>query len=330
MEGGNGFHARGGTRLCDDDVRRALSRAIFDEDVRESLRLRWRQAGGRRERQARPWQDGARDQGRISVRPDLGPTQEIPVPRTPRTRRTFGNPHSLRQRDRGRPQHRRLRSHRLLPQRPRSETFQGQQCPDARRFGSYGRTAVYSVQEPGRLSSGSCCHERGRDRARAHRVDRRSQAPGSRPSQADACDRRLPQKPRRTTMIPRLLPEERGMALGLAIIVVVIVGVMGAGLLTFVATDLEAVLAVNRGEQASNWPKQGSRSPKHTSRTTRARPTGPRENSTWPAWSRVPLPLVSHPTPKAGRSRQSPQATTGRRAVRSKLPSPSKKASQGS
>jgi hypothetical protein len=51
-------------------------------------------------------------------------------------------------------------------------------------------------------------------------------------------------------MIRRLLREERGMALGLAVIVVVIVGVMGAGLLTFVATDLEAVLAVNRGEQA--------------------------------------------------------------------------------
>jgi hypothetical protein len=39
-------------------------------------------------------------------------------------------------------------------------------------------------------------------------------------------------------MIRRLLREERGMALGLAVIVVVIVGVMGAGLLTFVATDL--------------------------------------------------------------------------------------------
>jgi len=43
-------------------------------------------------------------------------------------------------------------------------------------------------------------------------------------------------------MIWRLLREERGMALGLAIIVVVIVGVMGAGLLTFVATDLERVM----------------------------------------------------------------------------------------
>ncbi|HZB10194.1 MAG TPA: type II secretion system protein [Rubrobacter sp.] len=60
---------------------------------------------------------------------------------------TYDNPHRVRQRDRGRPQYRRLRSHRLLPQRTRSETFQGQQCPDAHKFGSRGRTAVYSVQE---------------------------------------------------------------------------------------------------------------------------------------------------------------------------------------
>ncbi len=58
-------------------------------------------------------------------------------------------------------------------------------------------------------------------------------------------------------MIRRLLPEERGMVLGLAIIVVVIVGVMGAGLLTFVATDLEAVVAVNRGEQAFELAEAG-------------------------------------------------------------------------
>jgi type II secretory pathway component PulK len=58
-------------------------------------------------------------------------------------------------------------------------------------------------------------------------------------------------------MTPRLLPEERGMALGLAVIVVVIVGVMGAGLLTLVATDLEAVLAVNRGEQAFELAEAG-------------------------------------------------------------------------
>ena len=55
---------------------------------------------------------------------------------------------------------------------------------------------------------------------------------------------------------PRLR-EDRGMALGLAIIVVVIVGVMGAGLLTFVAADLHAVMEVNRGEQAFELAEAG-------------------------------------------------------------------------
>jgi Tfp pilus assembly protein PilX len=58
-------------------------------------------------------------------------------------------------------------------------------------------------------------------------------------------------------MIEVLLREDRGMALGLAIIVVVIVGVMGAGLLTFVATDLQAVMEVNRGEQAFELAEAG-------------------------------------------------------------------------
>ena len=58
-------------------------------------------------------------------------------------------------------------------------------------------------------------------------------------------------------MIRRLLREERGMALGLAVIVVVIVGVMGAGLMTIVATDLESLVAVNRGEQAFELAEAG-------------------------------------------------------------------------
>jgi hypothetical protein len=58
-------------------------------------------------------------------------------------------------------------------------------------------------------------------------------------------------------VIRHLLHEERGMALGLAIIVVVLVGVMGAGLLTFVATDLQAVVEVNRGEQAFELAEAG-------------------------------------------------------------------------
>ena len=47
------------------------------------------------------------------------------------------------------------------------------------------------------------------------------------------------------------------MALGLAIIVVVIVGVMGAGLLTLAATDLRAIMEVNRGEQAFELAEAG-------------------------------------------------------------------------
>ena len=58
-------------------------------------------------------------------------------------------------------------------------------------------------------------------------------------------------------MISRLLREERGMVLGLAIIVVVVIGVMGAGLLTFVSADLQAVVAVNRGEQAFELAEAG-------------------------------------------------------------------------
>ena len=58
-------------------------------------------------------------------------------------------------------------------------------------------------------------------------------------------------------MIGRLLRGERGMALGLAIIVVVIVGVMGAGLLTFITTDLQAVVQANRGEQAFELAEAG-------------------------------------------------------------------------
>jgi type II secretory pathway component PulK len=58
-------------------------------------------------------------------------------------------------------------------------------------------------------------------------------------------------------MIARLLREERGMVLGLAIIVVVVIGVVGAGLLTFVSADLQAVVAVNRGEQAFELAEAG-------------------------------------------------------------------------
>lgn len=58
-------------------------------------------------------------------------------------------------------------------------------------------------------------------------------------------------------MFGRLLKEESGLALPLAIGVMVIVGVMGAGLLVFVNRDLEAVVEVNRGQKAFEIAEAG-------------------------------------------------------------------------
>lgn len=51
-------------------------------------------------------------------------------------------------------------------------------------------------------------------------------------------------------MIERLFKDESGMTMGLAVIMIVLIGVMGAGLLTFVSTDLNAVVEVNQGQKA--------------------------------------------------------------------------------
>jgi Tfp pilus assembly protein PilX len=58
------------------------------------------------------------------------------------------------------------------------------------------------------------------------------------------------QEPREAKMLQRLIRDESGIALGLAIIVVVLVGVMGAGLLVFVRSDLNSVITVNQGQKA--------------------------------------------------------------------------------
>lgn len=51
-------------------------------------------------------------------------------------------------------------------------------------------------------------------------------------------------------MLGRFVKEEAGMALGLAVIMIVLIGAMGAGFLVFVRNDLEAVVEVNRGQTA--------------------------------------------------------------------------------
>lgn len=53
------------------------------------------------------------------------------------------------------------------------------------------------------------------------------------------------------------LRDESGVALGLAVVMVVLIGVMGAGLLTFVQSDLEAVVEVNAGQRALSLADAG-------------------------------------------------------------------------
>jgi hypothetical protein len=55
----------------------------------------------------------------------------------------------------------------------------------------------------------------------------------------------------------RFLREEAGMTMALAVIMIVLIGVMGAGLLVFVQRDLESVLEVNRGQRAAELADTG-------------------------------------------------------------------------
>jgi type II secretory pathway component PulK len=58
-------------------------------------------------------------------------------------------------------------------------------------------------------------------------------------------------------MFERLRRDESGVALGLTIILIVLIGVMGAGLLTFVRSDLDAVIEVNQGQRALSLADAG-------------------------------------------------------------------------
>lgn len=60
----------------------------------------------------------------------------------------------------------------------------------------------------------------------------------------------------------RAYVEESGIAMALAVMVMVIVGVMGAGLLVFVSNDLESVVEVNQGQSAFDIADAGSQAAK--------------------------------------------------------------------
>src|SRR5215217_4939392 len=48
----------------------------------------------------------------------------------------------------------------------------------------------------------------------------------------------------------RLVKDEAGMTMALAIMMIVLLGVMGAGLLTFASSDVNTVVEENRGQRA--------------------------------------------------------------------------------
>ena len=58
-------------------------------------------------------------------------------------------------------------------------------------------------------------------------------------------------------MLQRLLKDESGMAMALAVIMMVLIGVMGAGLLVFVQRDLGAVVENNQGQRALEMADAG-------------------------------------------------------------------------
>jgi hypothetical protein len=58
-------------------------------------------------------------------------------------------------------------------------------------------------------------------------------------------------------MIQRSLRDESGMTMGLTVIMILLIGVMGAGLLAFVQRDLQSVIEVNRGQKALDIAEAG-------------------------------------------------------------------------
>jgi len=58
-------------------------------------------------------------------------------------------------------------------------------------------------------------------------------------------------------MIRRFARDESGMAMAVAIFMVLLIGVMGAGLLTFVMSDTKSVLEVNKGQKAMDVAEAG-------------------------------------------------------------------------
>lgn len=80
-------------------------------------------------------------------------------------------------------------------------------------------------------------------------------------------------------MIRRLVNEESGITMALTVMMVVVIGVMGAGLLVFVQRDLESVVEVNQGQRALELADSGVQAAKRQLSTVDARPRNYDDNA---------------------------------------------------
>lgn len=71
----------------------------------------------------------------------------------------------------------------------------------------------------------------------------------------------------------RFIDDESGMTMGLVVIMIVLIGVMGAGLLTFVSRDLNSVVEVNQGQRAQEMSDAGLEAAKRQLSVVDANPT---------------------------------------------------------
>ncbi len=71
----------------------------------------------------------------------------------------------------------------------------------------------------------------------------------------------------------RFMDDESGMTMGLVVIMVALIGVMGAGLLTFVSRDLYSVVEVNQGQRAQEAADAGLEAAKRQLSIVDANPT---------------------------------------------------------
>jgi hypothetical protein len=86
--------------------------------------------------------------------------------------------------------------------------------------------------------------------------------------------------------IRNIVRDESGMTMGLAVIMIVLIGVMGAGLLTFVQRDLGSVVEVNQGQKALEMADAGVEAARYhlayrNSMRSNYDPVAPAGNSAW-------------------------------------------------